>query len=49
MHVVKLSNSISSVLNFRTNFFTFVYEFTNRANLVLIENVERFVEARMVT
>lgn len=48
-HVVKLSNSISSVLNFRTNFFAFVYEFTNRANLVLIENVERFVETRMVT
>ena len=49
VHVVKLSNSISSVLNFRTNFFAFVYEFTNRANLVLIENVERFVETRMVT
>ena len=48
MHVVKLSYSISSVLNFRTNFFAFVYEFTNRANLVLIENVERFVETRMV-
>ena len=44
VHVVKLSNSISSVLNFRTNFFAFVYEFTNRANLVLIENVERFVD-----
>ena len=49
VHVVKISNSISSVLNFRTNFFAFVYEFTNRANLVLIENVERFVETRMVT
>ena len=49
VHVVKLSNSISSVLNFRTNFFAFVYEFTNRANLVLRENVERFVETRMVT
>ena len=49
VHVVKLSYSISSVLNFRTNFFAFVYEFTNRANLVLIENVERFVETRMVT
>ena len=49
VHVVKLSYSISSVLNFRTNFFAFVYEFTNRANLLLIENVERFVETRMVT
>ena len=49
VHVVNLSNSISSVLNFRTNFFAFVYEFTNRANWLLIENVERFVETRMVT
>lgn len=49
VHVVKLSYSISSALNFRTNFFAFVYESTNRANLVLIENVERFVETRMVT